>query len=70
MSKPEVSDRKLTSGAVCARYSICGRTLSRWEQAAELEFPQPTVINRRKYYDELALTEWDQKQARGRQMAA
>jgi len=70
MSKLEVRGRKLTSSAVCARYSICGRTLSRWEQAIGLEFPQPTLINRRKYYDELELAEWDRKRARGQEMTA
>ena len=65
MSRPEVTGRKLPSRVVCERYSICGRTLSRWEQATELDFPQPTVINRRKYYDEDDLIEWDRKRTRG-----
>ena len=37
MSRPEVTGRKLPSRLVCERYSICGRTLSRWEQATELD---------------------------------
>jgi hypothetical protein len=70
MPRPEDTGRKLPSRVVCERYSICGRTLLRWEQATALEFPQPTVINRRKYYDEDALTEWDRKRSRGQEMAA
>lgn len=70
MSNAEANGRKVPSRVVCERYSICRRTLARWEQANELEFPQPTVINRRKYYDEDALMEWDRQRARGQAIAA
>jgi hypothetical protein len=70
MLASEATSRKLPSRAVCERYSICGRTLSRWERATALEFPQPTVINRRKYYDADALIEWDRKRTHGQALAA
>lgn len=70
MPTSEATNRKLPTRAVCERYSICGRTLSRWERATALEFPQPTVINRRKYYDADALTEWDRKRSAGQELAA
>jgi DNA-binding transcriptional MerR regulator len=60
-----VTGRKLPTRAVRARYGVCDRTIARWERDEALKFPQPTVINGRKYYDENALTEWDRAQVRG-----
>jgi DNA-binding transcriptional MerR regulator len=60
-----VTGRKLPTRAVCARYGVCSRTVARWERDQALKFPQPTVINGRKYYEENALTEWDRAQVRG-----
>jgi hypothetical protein len=70
MLRPEVTSRKLPSRLVCERYGICPRTLSRWEQSQSLGFPQPILINRRKYHDEDELTKFDRKRARGQDMAA
>jgi DNA-binding transcriptional MerR regulator len=60
-----VTGRKLPTREVRARYGVCDRTIARWERDQALKFPQPTVINGRKYYDENALTEWDRARARG-----
>jgi hypothetical protein len=62
MSDTTSTGRKLPTRHVCARYSVCDRTIARWERDSDLSFPQPTVINGRKYYDENALTEWDRVQ--------
>jgi hypothetical protein len=55
--------RKLPTRSVCARYSVVPRTIARWERDPELNFPQPTVINGRKYYDDDALTAFDRARA-------
>jgi hypothetical protein len=65
MSDTQLTGRKLPTRQVCARYGVCDRTIARWERDPDLKFPQATVINGRKYYDEDALTEWDRAQLRG-----
>jgi hypothetical protein len=64
-----VTGRKLPTRQVCERYGVCDRTIARWERDPELQFPQPTLINGRKYYDDVALTAWDRANA-GRLTAA
>jgi hypothetical protein len=56
---PTITGKKLPTRQVCVRYGVTDRTISRWERDPELNFPQPTVINNRKYYDEECLTAWD-----------
>jgi DNA-binding transcriptional MerR regulator len=63
MYRPEVTGRKLPTRKVCDRYDVVPRTIARWERNPELNFPQPTVINGRKYYDDDALTAFDRAQA-------
>ncbi|MBR0797309.1 DNA-binding protein [Bradyrhizobium jicamae] len=63
MSLDDFTGRNLPARLVAARYGICGRTLSRWIETAELAFPQPIVINKRRYFSEDALTEWDRRRA-------
>jgi hypothetical protein len=55
--------RKLPTRNVCARYNVVPRTIARWERDPKLNFPQPTVINGRKYYDDDALTAFDRARA-------
>jgi hypothetical protein len=63
MSESNSSGRKLPDRKVCERYGVCNRTLARWDSNPNLGFPQPTVINRRKYRDEAELEAWDRQQA-------
>jgi len=65
MSDAQSIPRKLPTRKVCDRFSVTDRTIARWERDPRLNFPQPTVINGRKYYDEDALTKWDSTQVRG-----
>lgn len=53
----------LPTRAVCRRYGVSDRTISRWERDPDLQFPQPVTINKRKYYDASALTAFDRAQA-------
>ena len=58
---PNVTGRKLPTRGVCVRYGVTDRTISRWERDPELEFPQPSKINNRKYFSEDELASWDRK---------
>jgi len=58
-----ISGRKLPTRQVCERYGVTDRTISRWERDPDLNFPQPAVINNRKYYEEDQLTDWDRANA-------
>jgi hypothetical protein len=66
---PNLTGRKLPTRLVCKRYGVTGRTISRWERDPDLNFPQPAVINNRKYYSEELLTDWDRANAGRRQVA-
>jgi DNA-binding transcriptional MerR regulator len=55
--------RKLPTRQVCERYGIHNRTLARWERDQKLNFPRALVIQKRKYYDESELTQFDRAQA-------
>lgn len=55
--------RKLPTRKVCEKYNVVPRTLDRWDQRPELEFPKPEYINGRKYRDEALLDEWDRRRA-------
>lgn len=54
----------LPTRLVCRRYGICDRTIARWERDANLRFPKPVVINRRKYFraDELDVFDRSRRQ--------
>jgi predicted DNA-binding transcriptional regulator AlpA len=59
----ESNPQLLPTRAVCRRYGVSDRTISRWERDPDLRFPQPVTINKRKYYDASALTAFDRAQA-------
>jgi hypothetical protein len=62
--QPNVTGRKLPTRAVCARYGDKNpRTIARWVRNPDLNFPQPTVINGRNYFDEDELTAFDRAKA-------
>lgn len=49
----------LTRPQVKARYQISEMTMWRWEKNEDLNFPQPMVVGRRKYFKEEDLTAWE-----------
>ncbi len=53
----------LTAPQVCERYSITDMTLWRWLINQELGFPAPIKINRRRYFRESDLIDWERAQA-------
>jgi hypothetical protein len=44
---------------VAERYSVCNRTIKRWDKRPELRFPRAIDINGRKYRDSDQLDAWD-----------
>lgn len=54
----------LTTAQLTARYRVCRRTIGRWAVQPNLNFPQPLVINGRRYWREDALEAWEHQQIR------
>jgi predicted DNA-binding transcriptional regulator AlpA len=55
--------RYLTTRKVMARHCISKRSLDRRLKDPELGFPQPVMINDRRFWDEQALIAWEEKQS-------
>jgi hypothetical protein len=53
----------LPTRAVLDRYDICDRTLDRWLAKQELGFPRPLIINKRRYFREGQLRQWELNRA-------
>jgi hypothetical protein len=53
--------------AVCSRYDIVTRTLTRWEDDPDLGFPMPVIIRNRRYWREDDLVLWERARARKRE---
>jgi hypothetical protein len=51
--------RKLPTRAVCERYQVVDRTVDRWVADPTLNFPKPMIVNRRRYWDEDELDDFD-----------
>jgi len=51
----------LTGPQVKQRYKISESTLGRWIKDEDVAFPKPMVINRRKFFAETDLSDWEQK---------
>lgn len=60
----EAQDRRLSAVMVAARYGVVVRTLDRWLDRPELNFPQPDVVNSRRYWWLNRLREWDRARIR------
>lgn len=55
--------KHLTARQLMARYSVCRRTISRWTENLTLNFPQPIVINKRRYWREGEIEAWEAARA-------
>jgi hypothetical protein len=53
------------SRKVLERYLICDRTLDRWTADPALSFPQPVIINRRRYWRIAELASWERSRVKG-----
>jgi len=45
------------------RYGVSDRTIARWEQDPDLCFPQPMIVNGRKFHPLDALEAWEKTRA-------
>jgi predicted DNA-binding transcriptional regulator AlpA len=55
------SDNLIPTRQVCQRYSVNERTIERWFKAAHVGFPEPVLINKRRYYREAELIVWERQ---------
>ena len=53
----------LAAKRVQERYDITDRTLDRWLNNPEMDFPRPMVVNGRRYFRETELVAWERKRA-------
>ncbi len=61
----------LTRKKILERFGgISVMTLWRWERDEKLEFPKPTEINGRKYYDLAKIEAWERNRAAASSTAA
>ena len=58
----------ITESRVAKRYGVCTRTLARWDDQPELNFPGLVYINGRKYRDADILDEFDAARVRASMM--
>lgn len=56
-------ERYLTARQTRERYSVSEMSLHRWLKNSNLNFPKPIYINRRRYWRESDLIEWERAQA-------
>ena len=61
------SKKFLTTSQAAAKFSVHSKTVDRWLKYPGLNFPPPTVVNKRRYYDETQLDKWAADAARRRQ---
>jgi predicted DNA-binding transcriptional regulator AlpA len=54
----------LPTRRVCERYHVTDRTVDRWIRDEVLGFPQPVIINKRRYFRERHLLDWERDRAK------
>src|SRR5215469_12443487 len=52
---------RLPTGAVAARYGVTTRSVDRWWKNPDLNFPQPIIVNQRKYWALTDLEIWERQ---------
>src|SRR6516164_7312282 len=57
---PKIAAR-LPTGAVAARYGVTPRSVDRWWKNPDLNFPQPLIVNERKYWSATDLEIWERQ---------
>jgi hypothetical protein len=53
----------LPAKKVQQRYDVSDRTLDRWLESKTLNFPQPVLINKRRYWRISELVTWERNRA-------
>ena len=62
-TSPTVSSGLLPDSQVAERYKVDARTIARWDERTELNFPKPIRINTRKYRSIEQLESWERERA-------
>jgi predicted DNA-binding transcriptional regulator AlpA len=57
------SARRMPTRAVADRYGVSTRSVERWTADPKLNFPQPLRINKRRYWSEAELDEFDRSRS-------
>lgn len=57
------TEKYLTARQVWERYGVSEMSLHRWLKSADLAFPRPIYINRRRFFSEAELIAWERKRA-------
>jgi predicted DNA-binding transcriptional regulator AlpA len=65
-NSPPTGGPFLPSKKVWERYGMTDRTLDRWVADPAMGFPQPLLINKRRYFSEAELVAWERRRAAGR----
>lgn len=65
-----ICGRLLPAKAVCERYQVVDRTLDNWLANEALGFPSAVYINRRRYWNEGELVEFERRQVGRKPKAA
>ncbi|WP_372783487.1 helix-turn-helix transcriptional regulator [Phenylobacterium sp.] len=63
------TDTRLPTKALMERFGVSDRTVDRWLQDDALNFPQPLVINRRRYWSLQEIEQWERSRAAGKPAA-
>lgn len=56
--------QRLPARMVWERFHVTDRTLDRWLADADLKFPRPMIINKRRYFFLDEIEKWERCQAR------
>lgn len=59
----ELARTYLPGPQTARRYGVSDRTISRWEADSKLGFPQPMIVNGRKFHPLEALEAWEKSRA-------
>lgn len=55
------SVRRLTARQVRERFGVVARTIDRWLASTALAFPKPIRINKRRYFIEQEILDWEDR---------
>jgi hypothetical protein len=64
------ADALLPARLVLQRYHVCDRTLDRWIADPALGFPAPLIVNKRRYFYQHQLEQWERDHARKQRVEA
>jgi hypothetical protein len=64
LDEPDDKPILIADSRVAARYDVSTRTLARWDEIPDLEFPPPVYIRDRRYREPAKLEKWDRANAR------